>query len=167
MGRLRRTLPLDAPALFPVSWAGDADYASQGWFDIGREFTEVMHHQAQVRQAVGVSFDCLDASRAFIAIAVLGLPHAFRAVRRGEGSTLTIVITGDEGGTWTLRRDRDRWSIWVGDVPDPTARAVMSAEDASRLLFNALPSPAAAQAISVDGDSELAAAVVRSRSVIV
>lgn len=31
-------LPLDAPALFPVSWAREEE--SQGWFDIGREFTD-------------------------------------------------------------------------------------------------------------------------------
>jgi hypothetical protein len=42
-------LPADAPALFPVSWAGEA--RSAGWFDIGREFTELWHHQAQVRGA--------------------------------------------------------------------------------------------------------------------
>jgi hypothetical protein len=29
-------LPLEAPALFPVSWAGEEH--SAGWFDIGREF---------------------------------------------------------------------------------------------------------------------------------
>jgi hypothetical protein len=39
------SLPLDRPALFPVSWAGQ--HASEGWFDIGREFTELWHHQQQ------------------------------------------------------------------------------------------------------------------------
>jgi hypothetical protein len=46
-------LPLDAPALFPVSWAGEE--ASAGWFDLGREFTELWHHQAQIRMAVEAS----------------------------------------------------------------------------------------------------------------
>ena len=45
------SLSLDAPALFPVSWAGEQ--ASAGWFDIGREFTELWHHQQQIRMAVG------------------------------------------------------------------------------------------------------------------
>lgn len=31
-------MPLDAPALFGVSWAGEQ--TSEGWFDVGREFTE-------------------------------------------------------------------------------------------------------------------------------
>ena len=45
------SFPDNAPALFPVSWAGEAQ--SDGWFDLGREFTEHWHHQAQVRDAVG------------------------------------------------------------------------------------------------------------------
>ena len=64
------SLPLDAPALFPVSWAGED--ASAGWFDIGREFTEVWHHQAQIRMAVGA--DGLPDPR-FLA-AVLASPFA-------------------------------------------------------------------------------------------
>src|SRR5688572_6408472 len=43
-------LPLEAPALFGVSWAGEQ--VSEGWFDIGREFTELWHHQEQIRMAV-------------------------------------------------------------------------------------------------------------------
>src|SRR5262245_7030741 len=39
------SVPFDAPALFPVSWAGEE--TSAGWFDIGREFTELWHHQQQ------------------------------------------------------------------------------------------------------------------------
>ena len=43
------TLDLDAPAVFPVSWAGESQ--SSQWLDIGREFTEVWHHGAQIREA--------------------------------------------------------------------------------------------------------------------
>src|SRR5207247_2871376 len=44
-------LPFDAPALFGVSWAGEQ--FSEGWFDVGREFTELWHHQEQIRLAGG------------------------------------------------------------------------------------------------------------------
>src|SRR6185503_4177097 len=44
-------IPLDSPGRFPVSWAGE-DWLSPAWFDIGRDFTELWHHQAQVRLAV-------------------------------------------------------------------------------------------------------------------
>src|SRR3954447_22408603 len=47
------SFPDDGAALFPVSWAGEE--RSDGWFDLGREFTEHWHHQAQVRDAVGAA----------------------------------------------------------------------------------------------------------------
>ncbi len=39
-----------APAAFPVSWAGES--SSAHWFDVAREYTERWHHQAQIRLAV-------------------------------------------------------------------------------------------------------------------
>ena len=45
------SLPADTPALSGVSWAGDME--SEGWFDVGGEFTELWHHQEQIRMAVG------------------------------------------------------------------------------------------------------------------
>src|SRR5262249_15968254 len=44
-------LDLHAPAVFPVSWAGESQSAQ--WLDIGREFTEVWHHGSQIRDALG------------------------------------------------------------------------------------------------------------------
>jgi uncharacterized protein (TIGR03083 family) len=162
------TAPLDGPALFPVSWAGGADYAGTMWFDIGREFTELWHHQMQIRDAVRAAPLRNPAYlRAVIAIAMLGLPHAFRTVTRPAGDTLTLIVTGAAGGAWTLRRDADRWSIWIGEAPAATARATIAADAAGRLLFNALPRAAALDAIEIDGDRTLAAALVNARSVIV
>jgi large subunit ribosomal protein L20 len=69
--------PDDGPALFPVSWAGEAE--SQGWFDLGREFTEQWHHQAQIREAVGAP-PLSDPIwlHSVLLIALRGLPHAYR-----------------------------------------------------------------------------------------
>jgi hypothetical protein len=161
-------LPLDGRAPFPVSWAGDADYASDAWFDLGREFTELVHHQAQIRDAVGAApLDNFTALRAFFEIAVRGLPHALRGIRRPGGDTLTLEIAGPAGGTWTLRQDADRWTLWLGDTPAPTARAVISVDNAWRLLFNGLSPEAAANAFAIEGDHELAAALFTARSVVV
>ena len=69
-------LPLDAPALFGVSWAGEM--TSEGWFDVGREFVEIWHHQQQVRLAVGAPL--LTETRFLrpvIEIAMRALPHKF------------------------------------------------------------------------------------------
>jgi hypothetical protein len=106
-------LPLDAPALFPVSWAGE--HSSAGWFDVGREFTELWHHQAQIRLAVGAP-PLGDARylRAVIDIAVRGLPHAYRDVDAADGAALVLDVRGDAGGVWTLKRRHSGNCGWDG-----------------------------------------------------
>ena|SRR6187549_582909 len=158
--------PDDGPALFPVSWAGET--ASAGWFDLGREFTEQWHHQAQIREAVGAP-PLRDPAwlRAVLAIAMRSLPHAYRDVDAESGAALAIEIAGASGGTWTLRRDAERWSLWTGAEPGDTARIRMTDETAWRLLFNALPADRVAGLLTVSGHAALVAPLQRARSVIV
>ena len=158
--------PLDAPALFPVSWAGEA--ASAGWFDVGREFTELWHHQEQVRMAVGApSLADPRYLRAVIEIGVRGLPHAFRALPAESGVSIVIDITGASGGRWTLTRRPDRWRLAAGVPEAPTTRLALRDGLAWKLLFNALPEAEAAAALQIEGRPELAAPLLRARSVIV
>jgi uncharacterized protein (TIGR03083 family) len=161
------SLPMDTPALFPVSWAGEAH--SAGWFDIGREFTEVWHHQQQIRLAVGAA--SLSDPRyldAVIDLAMRSLPHSFRDVKSEPGATVVVDVTDfSDGGRWTLARNADQWSLWVGEPPDPTARVRMSRDAAWRLFFNALPAEEARALIDLDGATALARHVLRARSVIV
>ena len=158
--------PDDGPALFPVSWAGEAE--SQGWFDLGREFTEQWHHQAQIREAVGAP----PLSRSDLA----ALGAADRAARaaprvprhsRGHRPRGDHRDCGASGGVWTLRRDPNRWTLWAGTEGQESARVRMSDDTAWRLLFNALPPQALAGRVSVTGDAALAEPLMRARSVVV
>jgi uncharacterized protein (TIGR03083 family) len=160
------SLPFDAPALFPVSWAGED--ASAGWFDVGREFTELWHHQQQVRMAVGAG--TLEGPRylaAVIDVAVRGLPHAFREVPAEPGQSVVIDVTGASGGRWTLMREQARWTLWRGEPASPTARIRLGDEAAWMLLFNALREPDASKALAIEGRADLARALLRARSVMV
>src|SRR5713101_6122239 len=73
-----------APAMFPVSWAGEE--ISANWFDTAREFTERWHHQQQIRLAVekpGIMtrefyFPVLDCF-------MRALPHAYGVVPAKSG----------------------------------------------------------------------------------
>lgn len=159
-------LPLEAPPLFPVSWAGaDGDL---GWLDISREFTEQWHHQMQVRDAVGGPPPS-DPSwlNVVLRAAMCGLPHAYRAVDAPDGTALAIVVTGDAGGEWTLVRERGAWVLTQGvDAGGAAARCEMTDDTAWRLLFNALPAAELA-AIRCSGDATLLATLLRARSVVV
>jgi uncharacterized protein (TIGR03083 family) len=159
-------LPLEAPALFGVSWAGEQ--TSKGWFDVGREFTELWHHQQQIRGAVGAP-SLADARylRAVIEIAIRGLPHAFRDTPAEAGRTVLIDVGGPAGGQWTLLREAERWALQAGKPPVATTRIRLSDDAAWRLLFNALPQDDAAAAVQIEGQRELATPVLNARSVIV
>lgn len=159
-------LPLEAPALFGVSWAGEQ--TSEGWFDIGREFTELWHHQEQIRQAVGApSLTDPRFLHAVLEIAVRGLPHAYRNVPGAEGDTIAIEAVGPAGGEWTLQYFSSGWKILAGAPATPTTRVRMSDDNAWRLLFNALKGDAARAAVQIEGRADLAEPLLAARSVIV
>lgn len=159
-------LPLDAPALFGVSWAGER--TSEGWFDIGREFTELWHHQEQIRMAVGApSLADPRYLRAVIGISVRALPHAFRDVPAEPGDTLVLDVTGPAGGGWTLTRERGGWTLAGGAPSAATARVRIEDVAAWKLWYNALSGTDAPAAISAEGRAEFVDALLRTRSVIV
>ena len=160
------SFPDNGPALFPVSWAGDEQ--SDGWFDLGREFTEHWHHQAQVRDAVEAP-PLRDPAwlHAVLLIALRGLPHAFRETHVETGRALTLEITGTAGGVWTLKRDAGGWTLWAGQESGESARVTMSDDTAWRLLFNALPPERAESLVTRSGDPVVFGPLLRARSVIV
>jgi len=160
------SLPLDGPALFAVSWAGED--ASTNWFDIGREFTELWHHQQQIRLAVAA--DALADSRylaAVIDIAMRGLPHALRGVGAAAGRSILVEVSGESGGRWTLAREPQRWTLWRGEPDAPDARVSLSDDTAWKLLFNALDERDAESLVRIEGQGDLGRALLRARSVIV
>lgn len=160
------SLPVDAPALFGVSWAGEM--TSEGWFDVGREFTELWHHQEQIRMAVGApSLEDPRYLRAVIALAVRALPHAFRDVRAERGATLGLDVTGAAGGQWTLTREDEGWTLHAGLAPSPTTRVRIVDEAAWKLFFNALKGRDAEAAAQVEGRSELAQPLLKTRSIVI
>ena len=159
-------LSLTAPALFGVSWAGEQ--ASESWFDIGREFTELWHHQEQIRMAVGVpSLADSQYLHAVLGISVRGLPHAFRDLDAELGQTVVLDVSGAAGGRWTLTREMHRWRISAGVPAVATTRIRLRDDVAWKLLFNVFTEAEAAEEIRVEGQVELGRPLLRARSVIV
>jgi uncharacterized protein (TIGR03083 family) len=158
--------PLDGPGLFGVSWAGEQ--SSAAWFDLGREFTELWHHQMQVRLAVGAE-PLGDARylKAVLDVSMRVLPHAYRDVAAREGETLAVEVSGPAGGTWTLKRDAAAWTLWSGRPDRTDAMVAMSDDAAWRLLYNGLPAAQAETVIAIEGRQELAAPFLTARSIVI
>jgi len=141
-------------AFFPVAWAGEE--RSAAWFDVAREYTEKWHHQQQIRDAVDAP--PLTARRWLHPVLdtfLRGLPHAFRHVDAEDGTEVGVVLRGDAGGSWTLRRQAPRWVLWVGEAGSPAARVGMDADTAWRLFTKGLSPREARQRAELSGASAL------------
>ena len=160
-------LDLHGAAVFAVSWAGETRSAQ--WLDIGREFTEVWHHGAQIRDAVGAGpFPDAAWLHAVLQIAMHALPYTYRGVPARPGLSVVVDVTGAAGGTWTVSHRPDRgWDVDEGRGSAPSAAVTLPDEVAWRLLFNALSIADARSAVRVEGDAALVMPLLRARSVIV
>lgn len=158
--------PLDAKGLFGVSWAGEQE--SPAWFDVGREFTELWHHQMQIRMAVDAE-PLADPRylKAVLELSVRALPYAYRDVVARADQTLTLEVTGPSGGTWTLSRGVNSWTLLAGQPDRSDARVTMTDDVAWRVLYNALPAAQAGAEIAIEGETELAAPLLRTRSIVI
>lgn len=159
----------DAPALYPVAWAGEA--RSDNRFDTAREYTERWHHQMQIRAAVGARGrpEALLARAYFgplLETAVRALPYAYRDTPAPEGAAVVLRVAGEPALAWTLLREADRWRLYVGEAERPTARAEAPPDALWRLFFNALRADAA-HGIATAGPDVLLAPLWRARAVMV
>lgn len=154
------------PAIYPVSWAGEQQ--SENWMDTGREYTEHWHHQMQIRHAA--ARPRLLAPRwlePLLEISVRALPYAYASVPAAAGTTITLAVTGETAGSWTLAHDGGRWQILRGRPAAPDAMITIAADDVWRMFYNALAGDALRRRVTVAGDADLAAPLLRARSVVV
>jgi hypothetical protein len=160
------SLPPHGEAIFPVAWAGEE--RSENWFDIGREYTEQWHHQAQIRDAVcAPGLSARQWLHPVIELSLYVLPVAFRGHNAPEGAALVVEVIGEAGGTWSLVRSNGGWRLGRGAADRPAALARMDGDTAWRLLFNALSGEEARRRIEAEGDPALLERLIAARGVMV
>lgn len=154
-----------APALFNVSWAGEA--LSLNWFDTARELTERWHHQQQIREATNrPGIMTPDLYHPVLDCFLRGLPHACRTVTASPGATIQIDISGDCGGTWILTRSADSWTFGATRTASPAAHVTIPQHIAWRVFTKGIrPSDAIAQSTLL-GDRSLAEQVLRLTAIV-
>jgi uncharacterized protein (TIGR03083 family) len=117
----------DAPALFPVAWAGES--LSANWFDVGREYTERWLHQQQIRDAVGApGLASREWMHPVIDLFLRALPHRYREVPAEPETELHIAVVGAAGGDWSLRREAAGWRLFSKGLRPAEARERVSVE---------------------------------------
>jgi hypothetical protein len=136
--------------------------------DIGRDYTEKWHHQAQIRDAAGTPL-MLDRRWLYpvIALSMYALPHAFRSIDATTGDAVSIIIEGEAGGRWFIVRDERAWSIKEGEIANPRLSVRMDSDTAWRLFFNGLSAQEAGRRVITEGDAQLRATFLSTRAVMV
>ncbi len=157
------SLDPDAPALYPVAWAGDLE--STAWFDLAREFTEWWHHQQQIREAVGAATLARPPFlKPVLDTFVRAVPRAYQDVEAPPGTSVALRLEGPSGGGWTLLRD-GVWKLRDGAAESAAASIALSEDAAWRLFTKGLSAESAAAQSRVSGDRELAAHFFRTLAV--
>ena len=154
-----------APAIFPVSWAGEQE--SQNWFDTARELTERWHHQQQIRLAVNrpgimtreLYYPVLDCF-------MRALPFAYRDVHAEPGSLLQFNISGDCGGSWFLQRQGGAWRFVAQPREKKISEVTIPQEIAWRVFTKGIDRQSASAQTKIDGDRQLGAHVLGMLAVV-
>jgi len=154
-----------APAMFPVSWAGEEQSAN--WFDTAREFTERWHHQQQIRLAVnkpGIMtrefyypvLDCF----------MRALPHAYRNIPAQEGTQLQFSVSGECGGSWYLFRKGAAWTLIESPIGEIISETTIPQEIAWRIFTKGIMRSEAESQVRATGDTELGLHVLGMISIV-
>jgi uncharacterized protein (TIGR03083 family) len=146
-------LDLDAPGT-SVGWTGDGP--TPYWLDIAREYTEHWVHHAQIRLAVGAP---PLVERRFLHPVLdtfmRSLPCAYEAVDADIGTRVDVVVEGEAGGRWTIRREADRWHLMTLDGQRAAACVRMPQDIAWKLMSRTIAVPQALPDIAIEGDERL------------
>ncbi|HEU5458227.1 MAG TPA: maleylpyruvate isomerase N-terminal domain-containing protein [Terracidiphilus sp.] len=143
-----------APAVFAVSWAGEAE--SQNWFDTARELTERWHHQQQIRMATGrPGIETRELYHPVMDCFLRGLPHAYRSVAARAGTAVRVEVTGECGGAWALVRGEGGWKFIAEHVGAFDCRVQIPQALAWRLFTKGVDRETARREVAVEGDQGL------------
>jgi uncharacterized protein (TIGR03083 family) len=144
---------LNAPGT-AVGWTGVGP--TPYWLHIAREYSEHWVHHAQMRLAVGTS--PLVARRFLHPVLdtfMWSLPRAYDAVDADVGTRVDVLVEGEAGGRWTLRREADRWHLVTPDGQQAAACVRMLEGVAWKLLSRTIAVPEALPDITIEGDEHL------------
>ena len=154
-----------APAMFPVSWAGEEESAN--WFDTAREFTERWHHQQQIRVAVekpGIMtrefyFPVLDCF-------MRALPHTYRNISAKSRSLAQFNVSGDCGGSWFLWRDGEAWKLVASPASEKVSETTIPQEIAWRVFTKGISYDEARSQTTVNGDQAVGLHILKMISIV-
>jgi uncharacterized protein (TIGR03083 family) len=148
-----------------VSWAGPE--SAPVWLDLAREFTERWHHQQHIRDAVGKPGVTSPYYLApVLAAFVHALPQTYRQVDAAGGTCISLTISGEAGGTWSVVRQPEGWELYTGKPEQPQAEIVLPEQIAWRVFTKGMGKDEARRWAKLHGDPALAEKMLETIAII-
>lgn len=148
-----------------ISWAGPEPQPV--WLDIAREYTERWHHQQHIRDAV--KKPGLKDAKFFSPVLetfTRALPYTFRHVSEPDGTSITLSVSGDSGGQWTLLREKGGWDFYQGTTMEPDTEIILEEDIAWRFFTRGIEKDGARKHITIKGNKNIAEPVFEMVSII-
>jgi uncharacterized protein (TIGR03083 family) len=159
-----KSLAPDELAGITVAWASDS--LPPNWFDTAREYTEKWLHQQHIRAAVGQP---LLTARTWLFPVIdtfmRGLPHTFRTTKAPLGTSISIQITGEAGGEWSLVKSNLAWELFTGSDPQAINQVQIDQNIAWQLFTKGISRDVAKRQIFIHGNAALGERVLEMVSI--
>lgn len=97
------------------------------------------------------------------------LPRTFARVDAADGTEVGLLIGGEAGGGWLLRREDGQWHLYIQEAGDPSPASLVTfdQETAWRLFTRGIDPQTALQQSTIAGDYELGLNVFDTVSMLV
>jgi hypothetical protein len=151
---LKTLKPFDN-AIFSVAWAGQE--TSPNWFHIAREYTEKFLHQQQIRDAVGKQgIMTKELFYPFVDTFMFAFPHTFSQISAENGTVVSIEVTADIGGIWSIVKTDNGWNLDKSKNLYPTSKVVIDPETVWKLFSKSWKPEQVIDKVKIIGDIDLA-----------
>lgn len=148
-----------------VSWAGDDP--APVWLDVAREYTERWLHQQHIRDAVDrPGLKQPKYLSPVLAAFIRALPRTYRTTLADKNTTVTLSITGEAGGRWSVVQENGVWNLYAGAPDAPSAEVILDQDLAWRLFTRGIDPELARAQIVFKGDPALGLNVLEMVSII-
>jgi hypothetical protein len=150
---LKTLNPFD-DAIFSVAWAGQE--TSPNWFHIAREYTEKFLHQQQIRDAVGKQ-DIMTKELfcPFVDTIMFAFPHTFRHISAANGTIVSIEVSTDIGGIWSVVKKDTGWELDKSKNLNSVSKVIIDPETVWKLFSKSWRPEQVIDKVNILGDVEL------------
>lgn len=141
-------------AVFSVAWAGQE--TSPNWFHIAREYTEKFLHQQQIRDAVGKpGLMSKEFFYPFMDTLMVAFPYTFRDVPAPTGTNVSLCVTTEIGGVWTIVKEENHWHLSKEFDQLANAQVRIDPDTAWKLFSKSMIPDQALDKVEFIGDTKL------------